>query len=44
MAELIKFVGEQGSLTIEVHGYQHLGVEDQDDANWLDLVSDPTHG
>jgi hypothetical protein len=35
LEELIKFAGEHGSLTIEVHGYQHPGVEDQDDANWL---------
>jgi len=35
MTEQIKFAGEQGNLTIEVHGYERPATEDQDDANWL---------
>jgi hypothetical protein len=34
-AEQIKFAGEQGSLVIEISGYERPGAEDQDDANWL---------
>ena len=35
MPEAIKFGGEQGSLTIDVYGYERPGAEDLDDANWL---------
>lgn len=35
MAEQIKFVCDQGGLTIEVYGYERPDTEDQDDANWL---------
>ena len=35
MAEQIKFAGEQGSLVVEIYGYERAEVEDQDDANWL---------
>lgn len=35
MAQHIKLAGEQGGLTIEVHGYERPAAEDQDDANWL---------
>lgn len=31
----IKIAGEQGSLTIEVHGYERPSAKDPDDANWL---------
>jgi hypothetical protein len=35
VAEQIKFVGEQGTVIIEVYGYERPGADDQDDANWL---------
>jgi hypothetical protein len=35
VAEQIKFACEQGSLTIEVFGYEGPGAERQDDTNWL---------
>jgi len=35
MPEQITLAGEQGSLVIQVYGYERPSAEDQDDANWL---------
>jgi hypothetical protein len=35
LTERIKFMGENGSLTVEVYRYERPGTEDADDANWL---------
>jgi hypothetical protein len=35
VAEVIKFGGEQGSITIAIQGYERPGTENYDDANWL---------
>jgi hypothetical protein len=35
MTEGIKFWGEQGSLVMEVYGYERPTATNKDDANWL---------
>jgi hypothetical protein len=35
MPEQITLSGEQGSLVIQIYGYERPSAEDQDDANWL---------
>jgi hypothetical protein len=35
VTEQIRFAGEQGTLAIEIYGYERSVAEDQDDANWL---------
>jgi hypothetical protein len=35
VTERIRFAGEQGELTIDVHAYERPDASDRDDANWL---------